>query len=157
MNARPRNTGWPGYTFAAAILGVVWYEVVAAALLNWGRPEGSFVFALIAVAVTGLFRRRIIASHDLVFDVLLGILIPIVGIATVSLGISVMGVAIGGRMDQIPWLFMYPLYGVYAVMTNAWHLVLPLGLLSQLVMKAAGRRVWPELATRDASSSRPDR
>jgi preprotein translocase subunit SecG len=40
------------------------------------------------------------------------------------------------------------LMGVYLVFTNAWYIVVPMGLLSQFAMKAVARRVRPRLHPR---------
>jgi hypothetical protein len=136
----------PAYVLAALALGLLWHAafLVPAAWRGSG-PAGALsapLFMVLALLIAWGFRRTIMNSSRFASDLLLAVALPTFGIAVVSIVLVIAGAIVSRSLDQIAFLFVYPLMGAYAVFTNAWYIIVPMGLLSQFAMKAVARRVW---------------
>jgi len=148
MDRYSKFQAWASYAQAALALGVLWY---GAFLIPAGWRESATAnvavapcFAVVALIVATLFRRKILASKTWTSDLLMAVALPSAVIAVVAVGAWIGAVVFGERVNEWPMLFMYPVIALYVVFVTAWYVIIPMGLVSQLVMKAVGRRAWPE-------------
>lgn len=140
------------YFAVAFLVGMAWPAVLLVSpsmrgvLLQPDVASGAAFLALFPVTsclLAAAFRRWIVSSRRLMTDALLAIVLPGIGACFVSLGyVFLAGVTRGwpaSSQDLLWAIVLFPWYGLLYAYGGAWYAVLPMGVMSQMIMKRVGR------------------
>ena len=142
----------PLYWFVAALLGIVWYVAVLVAGLtpppnypfNLSEMASIALMCFVSIALAALFRRFILAADSLWKALVSALILPLAG-AGLLIPITFFGRALFTRPDALfsfRAVVMLPLSGLLYlpyIVSEAYYVIVPVGIISQLVMSRVGR------------------
>ena len=142
-------TRW-SYPIVAFLLGVIWYvgfllpEVTRGWLLHF--PIAHLLIMCVSSLLVALSARKLNSRARGIMHVVLAVMLPVYGALLFTIGSSLVLLAVTLLQHCVGWaiaqahdFLVIPFWGLLAT-GAAYYVVLPLGLLSQIVMKAVDTR-----------------
>jgi len=153
-------TRW-SYPIVAFLLGVIWYvglllpEVTRGWLLHF--PIAHLLIMCVSSLLVALSARKLISRARGIMHVVLAVMLPVYGALLFTIGSSLFLLAVTLLQHGVGWAFaqahdflVIPFWGLLAT-GAAYYVVFPLGLLSQIVMKAVDTRSRTSAADQSGS------